>query len=257
MERVIDARGMRLASAALLILALSGLAATTPAGRAGAQEEPPPLDAGPSQAEPVPPAPPSSNEDAKTGREPGAEGASPHGNSRADLSLEDLHLEQPGQRAKVLERLYDELGRAKDATDAAPVAEVIEQVWNSSGSPTIDLLMSRARTFISDSALDLASQVLDDVVELAPDDAEGWHQRAMVHFLQEDYIQARSDLKRALQLDPQHYKALYGLGNVLLELGDKKGALEAFRKALKVNPFLDSAREKVDELKREVEGQDI
>ena len=66
-----------------------------------------------------------------------------------------------------------------------------------------------------------------------------------------------SDLKRALLLDPQHYKALYGLGNVLIELGDKKGALEAFRKALKVNPFLDSARQRVDELKREVEGQDI
>jgi tetratricopeptide (TPR) repeat protein len=249
MERVIDARGMRLAGAAFLILALTGVAAV-------AQEEPP-APGGPVQAEPAQPEPPSSNEDDKTGREPGANGASRQGHSPADLPLGDLHLEQPGQRAKVLEQLYDELGRAKDATDAAPVTEVIEQVWNASGSPTIDLLMSRARTFISDSDLDLAAKVLDDVVELAPEDAEGWHQRAMVHFLQEDYIQARSDLKRALLLDPQHYKALYGLGNVLIELGDKKGALEAFRKALKVNPFLDSARQKVDELKREVEGQDI
>ncbi len=256
MERVIDARGVRLAGAALLILAFTGLAATVPAGRAAAQEEPPPPP-GPAEVNPAQPEPPSSNEDAKTGREPGAGVASPQGNSPADLSLEDLHLEQPGQRAKVLEQLYDELGRAKDATEAAPVAEVIEQVWNSSGSPTIDLLMSRARTFISDSDLDLAAQVLDDVVELAPEDAEGWHQRAMVHFLQQDYVQATSDLKRALLLDPQHYKALYGLGNVLIELGDKKGALEAFRKALKVNPFLDSARQRVDELKREVEGQDI
>jgi tetratricopeptide (TPR) repeat protein len=257
MQRVIDARGVRLAGAAFLILALTVFATTVPGGRAAAQEEPPPLGAEPFQAGPVQPEPPSSNEDAKTGREPGASAASPQAHSPAALSLEDLHLEQPGQRAKVLARLYDELGRAKDATEAALVTEVIEQVWNSSGSPTIDLLMSRARTFISDSALDLASQVLDDVVELAPEDAEGWHQRAMVHFLQEDYIQARSDLKRALLLDPQHYKALYGLGNVLMELGDKKGALEAFRKALKVNPFLDSARQRVDELKREVEGQDI
>lgn len=243
--------------AALLILGLTGLAAAVPTVRAVAQEEPPPMDAGPPQAEPVQPEPPASNQDDKTGHEPGAGGASPHGNSPADLSLEDLHLEQPGQRAKVLDQLYDELGRAKDATGAAPVAEVIEQVWNASGSPTIDLLMSRARTFISDSDLDLAAQVLDDVVELAPEDAEGWHQRAMVHFLHKDYAQAASDLKRALLLDPQHYKALYGLGNVLIELGDKKGALEAFRKALKVNPFLDGAQQRVDELKREVEGQDI
>jgi len=47
------------------------------------------------------------------------------------------------------------------------------------------------------------------------------------------------------------------LGVVLQRLGDKKGALEAYRKALKVNPFLESARQAVEELSRAVEGQDI
>ena len=68
---------------------------------------------------------------------------------------------------------------------------------------------------------------------------------------------ALADLKRALVIDPQHYQALNGLGVLLQELGDKKGALEAFRKALQVNPFLDSARQRIEELSRSVEGQDI
>jgi tetratricopeptide (TPR) repeat protein len=79
----------------------------------------------------------------------------------------------------------------------------------------------------------------------------------MVHFMQQDYQAALADLKRGLVIDPRHYKALNGLGLVLEELDDKKGALEAFRKALEVNPFLDSARQRIEELFREVEGQDI
>jgi hypothetical protein len=39
--------------------------------------------------------------------------------------------------------------------------------------------------------------------------------------------------------------------------GAKKEALEAYRKALKINPFLDDARQSVETLSREVEGQDI
>ena len=37
----------------------------------------------------------------------------------------------------------------------------------------------------------------------------------------------------------------------------KKEALEAYRKALAVNPFLDETRRAVEELSREVDGQDI
>jgi tetratricopeptide (TPR) repeat protein len=221
--------------------------------RAGAQDDAPQTGAAPSQSGTPQGQPsedeegPSSNADAKTEREHGP----------PDLSLEELQLDEPGQRAKVLGELYDQLGHAKDAEDALPIAEAIEQIWRISGSDTIDLLLDRADTFVKGADLDMAAQVLDSVVELAPDDAEGWHQRAMVHFMQQDYQAALADLKRGLVIDPRHYKALNGLGLVLEELDDKKGALEAFRKALEVNPFLDSARQRIEELFREVEGQDI
>ena len=202
---------------------------------------------------------PSSNQDAKTGRDlkSGEPQPSPNGESAPDPSVEDLQLGEPGRRDKVLAELYDQLGRAKDAEAAGPISDAIQQVWRLSGSDTIDLLISRADTFVKQSDLDMALQVLNQVVELAPQDAEGWHQRAMVHYLQHDDQQALTDIRRALVIDPQHYKALDGLGVVLQRLGDKKGALEAYRKALKVNPFLDSARQAVEELSRAVEGQDI
>ncbi len=117
--------------------------------------------------------------------------------------------------------------------------------------------MSRVDHFTRDADLDLASQVLDALGDLAPENAEVWHKRANVEALRKDYTSALADIRRSLNLDPRNYRAMNDLGAVLEQVGAKKEALEAYRKALKANPFLDEARDAVKELTREVEGQDI
>jgi len=47
------------------------------------------------------------------------------------------------------------------------------------------------------------------------------------------------------------------MGLVLQQLGDKKGALNAFRQALSVHPFLSNANRAVKALQEEVEGKGI
>jgi Flp pilus assembly protein TadD len=93
-------------------------------------------------------------------------------------------------------------------------------------------------------------------VDMAPDEAEAWYLRAKVHYRQSQYALAVADLKRALERDPKHYRALEDLGLVLDTLGTKKEALEAYRKALAINPFLIDAHQAVEFLSREV-GRDI
>ena len=176
---------------------------------------------------------------------------------KLDLLTDNLPLSDPVERPKMLARLYDELGKVHDAHDAAPITETIEQLWLLSGSDTVDLLMARADRFIKESDLDLALKILDATVDLAPDDAEAWHRRATVHFLEKEYELALADLRRALDIDPKHYSAIKDTGVVLQATGAKKEALQAYRKALEVNPFLDDARQEVESLSREVEGQDI
>jgi tetratricopeptide (TPR) repeat protein len=176
---------------------------------------------------------------------------------KLNLSTDNLPLSDPVERPKMLARLYDELKTARDAHDATPITETIEELWLLSGSDTVDLLMGRADRFIKESDLDLALKILDATVDLAPNDAEAWHRRATVHYVQKDYELALADLRRALDIDARHYKAINDLGVVLQALGAKKEALQAYRKALEVNPFLDDARQAVESLSREVEGQDI
>jgi tetratricopeptide (TPR) repeat protein len=135
--------------------------------------------------------------------------------------------------------------------------EAIQDLWRLTGSDTVDLLMSRAERFAKEDDLDLALQISDATVDMAPDDAEVWHLRGKIHFLKKDYDLAIADLKRALERDSKHYDAMSDLGVVYEATGAKKDALAAYRKALEVNPFLSETKRTVEELGREVEGQDI
>ena len=60
-----------------------------------------------------------------------------------------------------------------------------------------------------------------------------------------------------LAREPRHYGALTGLGVILQEIGEDRRALEAFRRALAVNPYLDTVPEMVKKLEVQVEGRDI
>ena len=163
----------------------------------------------------------------------------------------------PAEREKTLSDLYALLATADDEETAKAISDAIERVWLHSGSPTIDLLMERSIKAMSDKKVELALKLLDHVVELAPDFTEAWNRRAYVHFTQNDIERALGDLRRTLALDPHHFKALDGLGQILREIGQKKAALKAFKQLLDVHPYWSGAKQAVDELEREVDGQGI
>ena len=154
-------------------------------------------------------------------------------------------------RGAVLDKLYAELARAQDEVAARALESAIQSVWLESGSPSIDLLMSRGLDALREDKFDRAYFYFDEVVTLAPGFAEGWNKRATVRYLTE------SDIEHVLRLEPRHFEALAGLGVILEELGDKKGALDAYRKALAINPQLLNGKERIAPLELEVEGRGI
>ena len=163
----------------------------------------------------------------------------------------------PQARAKILSDLYEQLAKSADAATAGPIAEAIQRVWFYSGSDTTDLLMMRAQKAISEKKLDLAITMLDAIVELHPDFAEGWNRRAYAYFLKDDYERALGDIRRTLALEPKHFKALEGMANILRQLNNKKTALEALKKLIEIHPTAEGVKAAIDELSREVEGQGI
>jgi Tfp pilus assembly protein PilF len=78
-----------------------------------------------------------------------------------------------------------------------------------------------------------------------------------VYYLQNDYTHSLEDIEQVLVREPRHFGALAGLGMIMQDIGDDKRALDAFRKALAVNPYLDKVPELVKTLTEKVEGRDI
>ncbi len=171
-----------------------------------------------------------------------------------------LPKEEPdavADRKELLGDLYQRLSETKDAESAKIVTSAIEKLWQRSGSDTVDLLMDRADKLIEVKDLDVAMQILDSVIEIAPAYSEGWNKRAVVLFGKKEFGKSLENLRQALALDPSHYKAIQGLGLIMQELGDKKAALRAFRHVLKVHPYLEDVHQSEKELARDVEGQGI
>ncbi|MDX2264699.1 MAG: tetratricopeptide repeat protein [Hyphomicrobiales bacterium] len=167
-------------------------------------------------------------------------------------------LEAARSRSRQLDQLHATLLIPDLQPDAVErVVAAIESLWLQSGSPTVDLLMERALQATQQRNYALSIKVLTAVVEIAPEYAEGWNQLAVAYYLSENFDQTLPPLLRALKLERRHFKALEGFGVLMRDLGEKRAALGAFRKALSLNPHSASAREAERELARDVEGQGL
>lgn len=164
---------------------------------------------------------------------------------------------QAEDRTKTLDALFETL-RTADSAEAAKAAESgIAQIWLQSGSDTVDLLMDWTLQAMDEEDYPLALDLLDRIVTIEPGYVEGWNKRATIHFINDDYGKSLADLERALVLEPRHFGALAGLGTILRELGDDNRALEAYREALALDPYLEDVQKAIDELEDESGGRDI
>ena len=153
-----------------------------------------------------------------------------------------------------LDELFAELADAEDPFRIDELQVEIQRIWLDPGSASIELLMDRARQAMDEEDYDTALIHLDDVVELAPSYAEGWNRRAT---LLGAGATAVLSLERTVALEPRHYGAWSGLGRIFMDIGNEKSAVDAFERALAVNPHLEEIQSIVERLKPSVGGREI
>lgn len=168
--------------------------------------------------------------------------------------LTSIAVQEPGER---VDRLFSELKRARTEQAAEQLSTRIRQEWSRSGSASIDLLMQWVQEAMDNRKHDVALDLLDQVVMLAPAYAEGWNRRASVHFAMRDYTKSMVDIDRALRLEPRHFGALSGMAMILEEAGRKEAAMHAYERVLEVYPMLRSAQEELARLADELAGEGI
>lgn len=181
--------------------------------------------------------------------------AEAQGHSRKQHSHKSL--KPPPNRAVRLAALYDALAKAPNAQTAKALEAQVEIARLQSGSATADLLMTRARQSLAVKNKRLALELLNSVVSIAPNFTEARAQRATLYYEGKDIVRALADLRVIVAKDPKHYQALTGLGIIFEELGQDKLALDAFRRAAAVNPYIEGADEFIKKLSLKVEGREI
>ena len=166
---------------------------------------------------------------------------------------------KPPAPAEVIsqEQLFAQLKKAGTAEDAKTIEGKLKLFFRASGSPSVDLLMSRAEAAQAADDKKTAKKLVEAITQIAPNYAEGWHSRAAMEEADGDDTDALVSLQKTVLLNPRHFEALVQLAGMLEEYGDKTAALKLYRRALDIDPQNEIAEHKVRELTTSVEGRDI
>jgi tetratricopeptide (TPR) repeat protein len=169
----------------------------------------------------------------------------------------DLPRTERGDGSYNLDTLFQALKIAPDEESAKAIEDRIWAIWTISDSDTCNLLMSRVKAATDNKKYDLAIKLLDAIIAIKPDYVEAWNRRATIYYLIDDIPHSLADIREVLAREPRHFGALSGLGLILQDIGDDKDALEAYRKALAIDPHLENIPDVVKTLTEKVEGRDI
>lgn len=161
------------------------------------------------------------------------------------------------RKAIELDRLFATLKRTANQEQAATIARQIQGLWAQSGSETVDFLLQSAETAIEDEDYALALDLLDNVVALKPDFAEGWMRRASLHIQMNDLTLAVIELNQALKYEPRHYNAMAQLGLVMEMTGRRNQALKAYYQALESYPQMLRVQKRIGTLEEETTDRAI
>ena len=169
-------------------------------------------------------------------------------------------IEKPPVAAKAenrLDTLFGELKRERNEKAAERIAGRIWETWSQSGSASIDLMMGWSKSAMDNKKFDVALDFLDQVVTMEPTYAEGWNRRATVHFMMQNYAKSMSDINHTLQIEPRHFGALSGMGQIMKNTGREELALRAWERVLDIYPMMRSAQNEVATLSEELAGEGI
>lgn len=147
----------------------------------------------------------------------------------------------PADHSAELTDLFAKARAAPDFRAGRVVSDKMWAVWlrapDEAAQEVLDRGMARRDAYDFLGAL----KEFDRLAEYCPTYAEGFNQRAYIHFLREDYAKALVDLDAALALQPYHVAAQSGRALTLMKLGQIEQAREQMLIAVGNNPWLSEA----------------
>ena len=162
-----------------------------------------------------------------------------------------------GQNDTRLNNLFERLRVTQDLAEARGIEGTIWEIWTESENANVNRAMLIGIASMHAGQLGTALNKFNEVIQLAPDFAEGWNKRATIFYLMKKFDWSVNDIAQTLKLEPRHFGALSGLGLINQAIGQNKAAIKAFEHALDLNPHLPGLKEKVTKMKKLEFGRKI
>lgn len=154
------------------------------------------------------------------------------------LALSPPALAEDAKVDAALDQLFAQLRIAPDPVTAHQIDQAIWAVWTNPTDPTLHARMREVLLARGTGNIAEALRLLDRLVVDYPDYAEGWNQRATIHYMMGNLDLSIADCARVLTLEPRHFGALSGRALIYLQQGKRALALKDMAAALAVHPFL-------------------
>jgi len=155
-----------------------------------------------------------------------------------------------------LDPLFDDLLTADDTNHDAIATEILRELERS-GSAAMDLLYRRGADALEAADFGEAAEHFTALVDHAPDFAEGYHGRANAYFRLGYVGPALDDLATTLRLEPRHFQALFGLGNIMETLERPEDAMEVYQAVLAIYPLEPMTLEAIERVEFLLRGQSL
>ena len=165
--------------------------------------------------------------------------------SLADIIFQEIRSYQRQFNGQLEKRRDSFFKKIEESTDALLISgdkleEPGEKLPLRFSSESIDELLLNALYAHNKHQFDEAIAFYTQILALNPDDAISsliYKHRGMAFFARSHYEEAIADFAKALELDPQSYKAAYYQGIICAVLRQYPKAIKAFNHSLSINPY--------------------
>lgn len=145
------------------------------------------------------------------------------------------------------------LGRAlvdRDRGVRTLAETAIRNVWRRTGTDEQRALLNDVVQYNDDGDYEQAVASATRLIHESPWIAEAWCQRGTAYYHLGKFEAAIGDCRQTLEINPYHFLAAAGIGQCYLRQNNGPAALEAFRRALRLNPNMEEVRARVIQLQK-------
>lgn len=149
------------------------------------------------------------------------------------------HADQNDTR---LDSLFSNLKQTSAAHEGTAITDKIWEVWYQVPDEETQAMFNRGVVFMARADYRTSLLAFTRVTLMKPDFAEAWNRRATLLYMMGEFELSIKDIEKTLALEPRHFGAISGLGQIYMRQEKLSLARKAFEKALDINPHLEGAR---------------